>query len=251
MPAELAQRYKSPAQQARVVSETWGQENLYCAACASPKLAATPVGTQVVDYTCPQCDSAYQLKSQSRPFSRRITDAAYDAMVRAIRQGRTPNLFALHYDLHRWAVLNLILVPRFAFSLSCIEKRNPLRTAAERHGWVGCNILLGGIPPDARIPVVVNGVPNRVASVREQYARLRPLEKIRYDARGWTLDVLNVVRRLDKKEFKLGDVYACAGELARLHPQNKNVEPKIRQQLQRLRDLGFLEFTGRGVYRVL
>ena len=175
MPAELAQRYKSPAQQARVVSETWGQENLYCAACASPKLAATPVGTQVVDYTCPQCDSAYQLKSQSRPFSRRITDAAYDAMVRAIRQGRTPNLFALHYDLHRWAVLNLILVPRFAFSLSCIEKRNPLRTAAERHGWVGCNILLGGIPPDARIPVVVNGVPNRVASVREQYARLRPL----------------------------------------------------------------------------
>lgn len=34
-----------------------------------------------------------------------------------------------------------------------------------------------------------------------------------------------------------------------LYPGNNNVRPKIRQQLQVLRDRGWLEFNGRGVYR--
>jgi hypothetical protein len=36
----------------------------------------------------------------------------------------------------------------------------------------------------------------------------------------------------------------------RLYPGNRNVRPKIRQQLQMLRDRGWLEFTGRGRYRL-
>ena len=68
--------------------------------------------------------------------------------------------------------------------------------------------------------------------------------------RGWTLDVLNVVRALGREEFTLAQVYARGEELQRLHPQNRYVEAKIRQQLQRLRDLGFVEFVGRGEYRL-
>jgi len=33
------------------------------------------------------------------------------------------------------------------------------------------------------------------------------------------------------------------------HIENKNIEAKIRQQLQFLRDKGFIEFLGRGKYR--
>jgi type II restriction enzyme len=62
--------------------------------------------------------------------------------------------------------------------------------------------------------------------------------------------VLNAVRRLDKREFKLAEVHAFANDLAHLHPANRNVEPKIRQQLQILRDLGFVEFLGGGNYRL-
>jgi len=51
-------------------------------------------------------------------------------------------------------------------------------------------------------------------------------------------------------EFTLAEVYAFADPLRRLHPQNRHVEDKIRQQLQRLRDLGFVEFQGRGIYRL-
>jgi type II restriction enzyme len=61
--------------------------------------------------------------------------------------------------------------------------------------------------------------------------------------------VLNVVRALDKKEFVLQDVYAFAAHLQDLHPDNRHVLDKIRQQLQVLRDLGFVEFLGRGRYR--
>jgi type II restriction enzyme len=171
-------------------------------------------------------------------------------MARAILEDRTPNLLALHYDPALWRVRSLILIPRFAFSLSALKKRKPLGPKAERAGWVGCNILLGNIPPDARIGIVTGGTPSTPTEVRRQYAKLKPLVKLTVERRGWTLDVLNVVRALGKQEFSLSDVYACERDLSRLHPANRHVQDKIRQQLQILRDLGFVEFLGAGDYRV-
>jgi type II restriction enzyme len=78
--------------------------------------------------------------------------------------------------------------------------------------------------------------------VRASYNRLRPLEKLQVEKRGWTLDALQVVQSLGKLEFTLADVYAQAGALAKLHPNNAHVRDKIRQQLQVLRDLGLLAF---------
>lgn len=97
---------------------------------------------------------------------------------------------------------------------------------------------------------MVHGMPAVAYDVRKRFERLRPLERQRWYNRGWTMDVLKVVRALEKKEFSLAEIYSSAGQLRRLHPENRHVEPKIRQQLQRLRDLGFLEFLGRGRYRV-
>ena len=170
-------------------------------------------------------------------------------MVKAIREDRTPNLFALHYDLADWRVENVILIPHFAFPLSAIEKRKPLAPTASRAGWVGCNILLDAIPADARIPVVTGGKANAAREVRARYERIRPLEKVEATQRGWTLDVLNVVRSLGKTEFELSEVYAHAGRLERLHPNNRHVRDKIRQQLQVLRDAKLVEFLGGGRYR--
>jgi type II restriction enzyme len=171
-------------------------------------------------------------------------------MKRAILTDRTPNLYVLHYDLTDWAVRTVILIPHFAFALSAIERRPPLAPTARRAGWVGCNILLNKIPQDARIPIVANGAARPATEVRRAYRRLRPLENLKAETRGWTLDVLNVVRSLNKPEFLLSDVYAHAAELSKLHPDNRHVRDKIRQQLQVLRDLGLLEFLGSGEYRL-
>ena len=87
--------------------------------------------------------------------------------------------------------------------------------------------------------------------MRGHYNRLRPLKTLQLESRGWTLDVLNVVNSLKKAEFSLAEIYGLDGGLQRLHPHNLHVKDKIRQQLQRLRDLGFLEFLGRGKYRLI
>lgn len=171
-------------------------------------------------------------------------------MRAAILEDRTPNLFALHYQTASWEVQNLFLVPRFAFPLAAIEKRKPLGPRARRAGWIGCNILLTQIPSDARIPIILDGSPQRTSDVRERYRQLIPLSNLSVEKRGWTLDVLNVVRSLAKNEFSLADVYAFERDLARLHPGNRHVRDKIRQQLQLLRDMHFLEFLARGSYRL-
>lgn len=171
-------------------------------------------------------------------------------MIRAIREDETPNLFAIHYDSARWAVSNLILIPHFAFPLSAIEKRKPLGPRARRAGWVGCNILLDAIPLDARISVISEGKPVSPEQVRKRYSRIRPLEQLPAEKRGWTLDVLNIVRSLRKNTFELADMYANESKLAAQHPQNRHVRDKIRQQLQILRDIGILEFLGGGEYHI-
>jgi type II restriction enzyme len=171
-------------------------------------------------------------------------------MKRAILTDHTPNLYILHYDLTAWAVRTVTLIPHFAFALSAIECRPPLAPTARRAGWVGCNILLNKIPQDARIPIVADGTARPATEVRRAYRRLRPLEKLKVEKRGWTLDVLNVIRDLNKPEFSLSDVYDRADEVSKLHPDNRHVRDKIRQQLQVLRDFGLLTFLGSGSYRL-
>ena len=248
MPAHLALSYKSHTQQARVVSEAWGQENLYCPNCQSPFLKPAPNNTQAIDYFCPNCGQPFQLKSKSSTIGDRIVDAAYDAMLSAILEGRTPNLYALHYSRIIWQVRNLILIPHFAFSASAIEARRPLAPQARRAGWIGCNIVLKNIPPDARIHLISDGVAVPPNKVRESFHRLRPLEGISPKERGWTLDVLRIVRSLGRQEFSNSDVYAFESQLEKLHPNNRHIRDKIRQQLQVLRDRGFLVQVQRGFW---
>lgn len=250
LPRTGLDRYKSASQRARVGTESWAAVNLFCPCCDSPRLSPLPRNAAAVDFSCPGCGSPFQLKSQSKAFGSRIVDAAYSQMKRAILEDRTPNLYLLHYDLAAWAVRTVILIPHFAFALSVLERRPPLAPTARRAGWIGCNIVLEKIPEDARIPVVSDDRPRTPREVRGAYERLRPLARLNVEARGWTLDVLNVARSLNRKEFSLRDVYAHEERLAKLHPKNLHVRDKIRQQLQILRDMGILDFLGRGDYRL-
>jgi type II restriction enzyme len=251
LPTRGLVRYKSASQRARVGTENWAAENLFCPVCDSPRLEAQPTGMASIDYLGPVCKAPFQLKSQSKTFGARILDSAYSQMKHAITENRTPNLYAIHYDLPRWRVLTVILIPHFAFYLSAIECRKPLARTTRRAGWIGCNILLSKIPADAKIPVVVNGEPLTNRSVRNAYRRLSPIENLTVESRGWTLDVLNVVRSLNKTSFVLADVYARADYLGQLHRNNSHVRDKIRQQLQVLRDMGLLKFLGGGAYRLV
>ena len=171
-------------------------------------------------------------------------------MMRALRSDTVPNLLLMQYTAD-WFVHNLLIVPSFFFTPAAIEKRKPLGPNARRAGWIGCNILLSAIADVGKIRLVYNGATLDVSAVRRQYAKVRPLADIGVVTRGWTLDVLRLLKQMGKVSFSLSDAYSFTAELAALHPKNRNVKPKIRQQLQVLRDLGFVRFVGRGEYELV
>ncbi|MGD1023708.1 MAG: DpnI domain-containing protein [Candidatus Sulfotelmatobacter sp.] len=115
-------------------------------------------------------------------------------------------------------------------------------------GGIGCNILLSEIPSDGKITMISSGVPLNKEQVRSEFSRVKDLSKVPPSSRGWTLDVLSVIRRLGKQDFSLKEVYEFESELRELHPRNQNIRPKIRQQLQVLRDLSMIKFAGEGRY---
>jgi type II restriction enzyme len=149
---------------------------------------------------------------------------------------------------------------------------------ARRHGWVGCNFALDRIPIDARISIVRDQIIAPAGEVRDRFRKVKPLSELSVTERGWTLDVLNIVRRLGAQgarleevgsatfpaslpsrpsretppvEFANDDIYAFERELETLHPGNRHIRDKIRQQLQVLRDRGFLLHLARNRWQVV
>ncbi len=69
---------------------------------------------------------------------------------------------------------------------------------------------------------------------------------------SWKREIARVVGSIEQVEFTLAKVYEFEDELAGLFPGNKHIRPKIRQQLQVLRDEGLLEFVdNKGRFRKL
>lgn len=250
MNPQLALGYKSASQMARRVTEFWATENLYCSSCDSARIDPTPANSQAVDFRCAKCSATYQLKAGTRWGINSVPDGAYEAMMRALQSDQVPNLVVMQYSSD-WRVHNLLLVPSFFFSVASIKKRNPLGPNARRAGWTGCNILLNKIANEGKISLITSGNSHSPEEVRRNYDRVRPFADIKSTVRGWTLDVLRIVQRIGAPEFTLADIYRFEDELIRIYPSNRNIRPKIRQQLQILRDLGFIEFLGQGRYYYL
>ena len=67
----------------------------------------------------------------------------------------------------------------------------------------------------------------------------------------WKKDVFECLLELKNDTFKLKEVYAFKERFKKKYPTNTEIEAKIRQQLQFLRDVGLVEFFKPGVYRKL
>jgi hypothetical protein len=68
---------------------------------------------------------------------------------------------------------------------------------------------------------------------------------------GWKRAVFHEADKLKKQIFTTEDFPIMHTYLKNLYPKNENIEAKIRQQLQFLRDLGLIQFVSRGVYKKL
>jgi type II restriction enzyme len=246
----IADSYTSEAQKTRVISESWFLSNGYCLACDSDRLTATRANTKATDFICPSCRQSYELKATHHRLGRTIVDGAYEPLMNRILDGTVPTLMMLMRN-NEWRIQSLIAIHHLFLTPNVIVRRNPLSTKARRAGWVGCNIQLDQIALDARISVVGGGQLCEPCLVRSAFRRFDGLKEIAPSARGWTTLSLQIIRGLNQQEFSLSEVYAKENLFTAVYPENNNIRAKVRQQLQVLRDLGYLEFCGRGVYRLL
>lgn len=245
----LANGYKSASQIARVLTEDWLARNMYCPICGEVSIRRAEANAPVKDYVCEKCKAQYELKSkksESESFQATVADGVYKTMINRITSLDNPSFFFMHYD--RYEVNNLVIVPKCFFTPLVIEKRARLANTARRAGWEGCNILMNAIPATAKIPIIRNGKILPMQNVVLQYHRVYNLQTKSVESRGWLMDTLHLVERLDDT-FTLNQMYSFVDELQMKHPDNNHIPDKIRQQLQFLRDKGIIEFVGRGVYK--
>ena len=251
MDVELAANYTSASQKARVITENWLATYGYCPTCGDG-LKAARANSKVFDFQCIKCNEQFELKGKrSARTSSKINDGAYSSMMERIMEPESPHFFFLGYDA-RFSVTNLLAVPNYFFQPSVIEERKPLAVTARRAGWIGCNILLDQIPEIGKIKLVQNSEiidQEEVIKTWQKTAFLSQQKQV--ETRGWTLDVMKCIERLHSDAFNLEAIYKFEPELSKIYPNNRFIKDKIRQQLQVLRDAGYIKFVSRGNYSLV
>lgn len=242
--------YSSGSQSARAWTEQWVRTWAYCPNCGASNINPFPNNSPVADFHCTSCKEEYELKSQKSRFGSKVLDGAFKTKCERLAADNNPNLFLMNYDIKRLSVVNLLVVPKHFFVRDIIEERKPLAATARRAGWVGSHILLNQIPQSGKIYIIRDGQIESRDSVLSLWNRTLFLRDQPQEARGWLIDVMKCVEALGKQEFQIEDVYAFESRLSRIYPGNNNIKPKIRQQLQFLRDRGYLDFVARGYYRL-
>ena len=243
----VAAIYKSSAQRARVISESWVEHNGFCIACNSDFLRRSTANTKCTDFACEFCAHQYELKSFTHRPSKSLVDGAYGAMIGRIRDGSAPTLMLLHRS-KSWEIISFSAINSVFLTPDVIDQRKPLRAAAARAGWVGCNIRLDRIAAGGEVYLVRSGTVRSKKDVRTDFQKFLSLRELPAGQRGWTILTLEIVRSLGLRHFHLSDVYAKEANFVARFPNNNNVRAKIRQQLQILRDRGYLQFDGGGAY---
>jgi type II restriction enzyme len=170
-------------------------------------------------------------------------------MIERINSANNPSFFFLNYNRNNWSVNNFLMIPKHYFVPEIIIKRKPLADTARRAGWIGCNIDLSKIPESGRIFIVKDckEIPKDKVEIKLQSTSFLKGQKL--DSRGWIMDIMNCVDKIQSDNFNLEQVYTFENQLKVKHPENNHIKDKIRQQLQYLRDKGLLEFTSRGNYK--
>ena len=245
----LAKNYRSPSQIIRVLSEAWVANQSYCPNCNAQPLAEYANNQPVADFYCAHCSEQYELKSKQGKVSNIINDGAYKTMIERINSDDNPSFFFLTYS-KVFTVNNFLIIPKQFFTPDIIIQRKPLSATAKRAGWVGCNIDLRHVPESGKVFLVKDQQVIPRDNVTQQFQKTLFLREQSIASRGWTLDILQCIDRLETT-FSLNQVYAFVAELKRKHPNNNHISDKIRQQLQVLRDKGVIEFLSRGHYRKL
>lgn len=246
--SDLVVDYKSNSQKARVMTEFWTWENIYCPNCGD-QIFHYKNNKPVADFYCDNCKEDYELKSWLSLWNK-ITDWAYSTMIERLQCNQNPNFFFLNYS-KSFEINNFVVIPKHYFTQDIVEQRKPLPITARRAGWVGCNILLSPIPESWKIYYIKNWLLSEKEKVLKDWKKTLFLKDDDIKSKWWIIDVMKCIETLNQKDFTLKELYRYEKILKDKYPNNNHVKDKIRQQLQLLRDKWYLEFVSNWKYRVL
>lgn len=245
---QIAQSYKSNSQKIRVLTEDWVDNEIFCPNCGC-NVDSYENSKPVADFYCSNCKEDYELKSKRDSLGKKIVDGAYKTMIERLQSANNPNFFFLNYNARNYEVLNFAVIPKHFFVPEIIIKRN--QGIKNRPNYIMCSIDLTRIPNSGKIFYVKNKKIESKEKVLENWNKTLFLRKSKKaELKGWILDIMKCIDKLEKNEFTLDEMYSFENLLSQKYTNNKYIKDKIRQQLQFLRDKGYLEFKGSGKYKV-
>ena len=113
---EFSSTYTSGSQSARVKTERWVADWMYCINCGAPRLSQFPNNSPVADFFCPSCQDQFEVKSTKKAIGTRVADGAYFTKIERLQSATNPNLLLLGYDAAADAVRNVCIVPKRCFA---------------------------------------------------------------------------------------------------------------------------------------
>ena len=201
--SSLSNNYSSNSQKIRVLTEKWALENIFCPSCGGV-ISDYENNKPVADFYCKTCAEDYELKSKKDKMGKKIVDGAYSTMIERLQSASNPNFFFLNYDRNSLNISNFIVIPKHFFTPEIIEKRKPLSSTAKRAGWIGCNILLETIPQSGKIFYIKDGKSKSKNEIVDNWNKTIFLkENKNLDSRGWILDIILCIEKMNKKDFLL------------------------------------------------
>jgi type II restriction enzyme len=246
---ELGMSYKNNSQKARVFTEPFVEENFYCPYCGA-SLIACKNNDKVRDFDCSGCNQNYELKSkQGKSLGKKVPDGKYMTMIERISSNSNPNFYFLNYDKTSFDVINFCAVPSYFFTPNIIIPR--AKGIPNRSDYIMCSIDISGIPNSGKIFYIKDKKIISKTKVLDDWNKTLFLKASKnIQVKGWLLDIMQCIDKINKNQFTLSDIYQFENYLKLKHPENNNIQAKIRQQLQILRNKNYLRFESRGKYKL-
>ncbi|MBR5647896.1 restriction endonuclease [Candidatus Saccharibacteria bacterium] len=253
MNTDIPGNYKNKSQKARVITEAWLLENFKCPFCNS-KLAQYTANNKCTDYYCKKCNEDFELKTINGKFPKgKMNGASYKATLEKINSDKSSHWILLEHN--NFTVNRLTFIPKFFFYDEMIEPRKELSKTAKRHGWQGCKISLNMIPSFGKISYIKNNKEVDDKIINYKLEKASGFKNANLKNKNWKLEILSLIDSVPETVFSASDLYEYIPALEEKHPDNHNIDAKIRETLQQLRDEGYVKFLDKegfkGLYQKL
>src|SRR3989339_1207503 len=130
----LIKKYSSNSQKARILTEAWVLNQIYCPSCGNSIHEYTN-NKPVADFYCKKCKEDFELKSKSGKITNKISAGSYSKMIERIKSEQKPNFFFMEYLVKLLNVRDFFVVPKHFIISEMVEARKPLSNNAIRSGW--------------------------------------------------------------------------------------------------------------------